>query len=84
MTNRLTEGLVLPEGTKLAVHLCRRAGGKARGEHEFDGNIARIIHHINALQNVQHLTIECTTPDQVNELQVSRAVPQNYDSLLQK
>lgn len=95
MTNRLTENLTMPAGTTLAVHLCRRAGGKARGEHgalllgvaviclavrsdlslcnwpsgvEFDGNIKRIIHHINDLQGVQHLTIECTTPDQASEL----------------
>ena len=33
--------------TTIAVHLCRRAGGKARGEHSFDGSISRIIHHIN-------------------------------------
>ncbi len=33
MTNRLTENLAMPAGTTLAVHLCRRAGGKARGEH---------------------------------------------------
>ena len=35
---------------------------------EFDGNIKRIIHHINNLQGVHHLTIECTTPDQASEL----------------
>eukprot|EP01043_Picozoa_sp_COSAG02_P001267 COSAG02_NODE_26_length_51927_cov_61.213881_32_plen_73_part_00 len=45
------------------LSLCDRSSGV-----EFDGNIKRIIHHINDLQGVHHLTIECTTPDQASEL----------------
>jgi len=37
-------------GAELCVHLCRRAGGKARGEHGHDGDLSRIVHHINNLK----------------------------------
>lgn len=46
----------------LAIHLCRRAGGRARGEHAFDGSLGNIAQHINNL-NVDHLTLECTHED---------------------
>lgn len=39
-TNEMVAGLDCG-ATKLAVHLCRRAGGKARGEHSHDGTISR-------------------------------------------
>lgn len=65
-TNELVAGFSKSE-FELAVHLCRRAGGRVRGEVAFDGNIVRILHHINAL-DVAHITLECTTPEQVEEL----------------
>eukprot|EP01043_Picozoa_sp_COSAG02_P001268 COSAG02_NODE_26_length_51927_cov_61.213881_33_plen_91_part_00 len=43
MTNRLTENLTMPAGTTLAVHLCRRAGGKARGEHGTLGSNSHFV-----------------------------------------
>ena len=47
-------------------------------DHSTEGNIKRIIHHINKL-NVQHLTIECTTPDQVNELAELSALRSDFE-----
>ncbi|MSU27478.1 MAG: hypothetical protein EXS27_06135 [Pedosphaera sp.] len=48
-------------GIKIAVHLCRRAGGRARGEVEHGGGYGPIIRHLNRLK-VHHLTMEFTTP----------------------
>jgi len=52
------------EGTgkaKFAEHLCRRAGGRARGEVGFRGGFDAILHQLNRLK-VDHLTMEFTTP----------------------
>lgn len=55
--NELVDGI---EGLTLAVHLCRRAGARARGDgHE--GTFDPIISQINSL-NVQHVTLEFTAP----------------------
>ncbi len=51
-------------GTKnaiLAVHLCRRAGARVRGEAQFQGGYDAIIDQLNRL-NVHHLTMEFTAP----------------------
>jgi len=48
-------------GVEVCVHLCRRAGGKARGE-GFDGSLSKITQHINALE-CDSITVECTTND---------------------
>jgi len=45
---------------KTAVHLCRRAGARARGEASFAGEYSTILKHLNRL-NVNHLTMEFTT-----------------------
>lgn len=45
----------------------------------FDGNIKRIIHHINDLQGVHHLTIECTTPDQASELVALQDLREDFE-----
>lgn len=58
MTNQVVDGI---EGVKLAVHLCRRAGARARGEASFCGGYDPIIRQLNALK-VHHLTMEFTTP----------------------
>lgn len=58
MTNQTVEGI---EGVKLAVHLCRRAGARARGERRHAGGYDPIINQLNRLK-VQHLTMEFTTP----------------------
>ena len=58
MINELVSGV---SGIKIAVHLCRRAGGRARGEVEHGGGYGPIIRHLNRLK-VHHLTMEFTTP----------------------
>jgi len=58
MTNQTVEGIA---GVKLAVHLCRRAGARARGELRHAGGYDPIINQLNRL-HVHHLTMEFTTP----------------------
>eukprot|EP00913_Durusdinium_trenchii_P028352 g26580.t1 len=58
MTNRVVDGF---DDIKLAVHLCRRAGARARGEAAFSGGYGPIISQLNRLK-VDHLTMEFTTP----------------------
>ena len=58
MINEVVTGV---SGIKIAVHLCRRAGGRARGEVEHGGGYGPIIRHLNRLK-VHHLTMEFTTP----------------------
>ena len=52
-----------PEGCvpKLAVHLCRRAGARVRGEAQFQGGYDPILSQLNRLK-VHHLTMEFTAP----------------------
>jgi 5-methyltetrahydropteroyltriglutamate--homocysteine methyltransferase len=63
--NELVEGIT---GIKLAVHLCRRAGARVRGERTHGGGYGAILHHLNRLK-VHHLTMEFTAPD-VGDLDV--------------
>ena len=56
MTNALVEGFT---GIKFAVHLCRRAGARVRGEKHHAGTYGPILQQLNRL-NVQHLTMEFT------------------------
>ena len=48
-------------GVRLAVHLCRRAGARVRGEALHTGGYGPIISHLNRLK-VHHLTMEFTSP----------------------
>ena len=59
MTNRLVENT---GGVKFAVHLCRRAGARARGEARHSGGYGFIIKQLNRLE-VHHLTMEFTAPE---------------------
>jgi 5-methyltetrahydropteroyltriglutamate--homocysteine methyltransferase len=59
MTNQVVEGCA---GVRLAVHLCRRAGARARGEARFHGGYEPILGQLNRLR-VHHLTLEFTTPE---------------------
>lgn len=59
MTNQMAAGIT---GVKLAVHLCRRAGARARNEARFQGGYDPIIAQLNRLQ-VHHLTLEFTAPE---------------------
>lgn len=56
--NAVVEGV---RGPRIAVHLCRRAGARARGEADHQGGYAAILSQINRLK-VDHLTIEFSTP----------------------
>ena len=58
MVNELVSGIT---GIKLAVHLCRRAGARVRGEAQFQGGYDPIINQLNRLK-VHHLTMEFTAP----------------------
>ena len=59
MINELIEGF---RGVKFAVHLCRRAGARVRGEHAHAGGYQPILSQLNKLK-AQHLTMEFTAPE---------------------
>ena len=56
MINALVDGFT---GIKFAVHLCRRAGARVRGEKHHAGTYGPILRQLNRLE-VQHLTMEFT------------------------
>ncbi len=56
MINALVDGFT---GIKFAVHLCRRAGARVRGEKHHAGAYGWILPQLNRLK-VQHLTMEFT------------------------
>ena len=57
MVNQVVDGA----NVKLAVHLCRRAGARVRGEAQFQGGYDPILSQLNKLK-VNHLTMEFTAP----------------------
>jgi 5-methyltetrahydropteroyltriglutamate--homocysteine methyltransferase len=67
MVNEVVSGI---KGIEIAVHLCRRAGARARGEHAHGGGYGPITKDLNRLQ-VQHLTMEFTSP-QAGDMAVFR------------
>jgi 5-methyltetrahydropteroyltriglutamate--homocysteine methyltransferase len=74
MINEVVSGVT---GIKLAVHLCRRAGARARGEHSHEGGYGPIISHLNRLK-VHHLTMEFTTP-QAGDMAVFRQLREDFE-----
>lgn len=56
MINETVRGFA---GVKFAVHLCRRAGARVRGEKHHAGTYGPILPQLNHLE-VQHLTLEFT------------------------
>ena len=56
MVNAVVAGF---EGIRFAVHLCRRAGARVRGEKHHAGTYGPILPQLNRLK-VQHLTMEFT------------------------
>lgn len=56
--NEIVEGF---SDVRLAVHLCRRAGARVRGEERHEGGYGPILKQLNALK-VNHLTMEFTAP----------------------
>ena len=74
MVNAVAEG---SHGVRLAVHLCRRAGARARGEAEFQGGYDPIIAQLNRLQ-VHHLTMEFTAPG-AGDMAVFRRLREDFE-----
>jgi len=74
MDNQVVQGI---EGVKLGVHLCRRAGARARGEHEHAGTYDPILGQLARL-DVQHITMEFTTPG-AGEMSVMRQLPEGIE-----
>ena len=74
MVNEVVSGV---KGINLAVHLCRRAGGRARGEACHCGGYGPIIKHLNRLK-VHHLTMEFTAP-QAGDMDVFRELRPDFE-----
>lgn len=74
MDNQVVAGI---EGVKLAVHLCRRAGARARGEEDHRGGYDPILKQLKRLQ-VQHITMEFTAPG-AGEMSVLRELPEHVE-----
>jgi 5-methyltetrahydropteroyltriglutamate--homocysteine methyltransferase len=74
MVNEVVSGIT---GIKLAVHLCRRAGGRARGEACHCGGYGPIIKDLNRLK-VHHLTMEFTAP-QAGDMTVFRELREDFE-----
>jgi 5-methyltetrahydropteroyltriglutamate--homocysteine methyltransferase len=74
MTNQVVEGF---GDLKLAVHLCRRAGARARGEAKHQGGYEPIIGQLNRLK-VNHLTMEFTAP-QAGDLSVLKKLREDFE-----
>ena len=74
MDNQVVEGI---EGVKLAVHLCRRAGARARGEAAHRGSYEPILKQLCRLK-VDHITMEFTTPG-AGEMSVFQELPEHVE-----
>ncbi len=65
------------DGLKLAVHLCRRAGARARGEAEHRGGYDPILKQLGRLK-VGHITMEFTTPG-AGDMSVFQRLPEHIE-----
>jgi 5-methyltetrahydropteroyltriglutamate--homocysteine methyltransferase len=74
MLNAVIEGF---GDLKIAVHLCRRAGARARGEHRHAGGYDPILRQLNRLK-ANHLTMEFTAPE-AGDLSVLRKLREDYE-----
>jgi len=74
MDNDLVAGF---EGVRLAVHLCRRAGARARGEANHQGSYDPIMSQLRRLE-VGHITMEFTSPGS-GEMSVLRELPEHIE-----
>jgi 5-methyltetrahydropteroyltriglutamate--homocysteine methyltransferase len=72
MDNQVVEGIA---GAELAVHLCRRAGARARGEAEHRGGYDPILKQLARLK-VAHITMEFTTPG-AGDMSVFQQLPEH-------
>ncbi len=64
-------------GAKLALHLCRRAGARVRGEPQHQGGYGPILRQLNRL-DVQHLTMEFTTPG-AGDMAVFKSLREDFE-----
>jgi len=74
MDNQVVEGIA---GVKLAVHLCRRAGARARGEAAHRGGYDPILKQLGRLK-VDHVTMEFTTPG-AGDMAVFKQLPEHVE-----
>jgi 5-methyltetrahydropteroyltriglutamate--homocysteine methyltransferase len=74
MDNQVVDGI---EGLKLAVHLCRRAGARARGEAEHRGGYDPILKQLARLK-VGHVTMEFTSPG-AGDMSVFQRLPEHIE-----
>jgi 5-methyltetrahydropteroyltriglutamate--homocysteine methyltransferase len=74
LDNQVVEGI---SGVKLAVHLCRRAGARARGEADHRGGYDPIVKQLARLK-VHHLTMEFTSPG-AGDMDVFRQLPEHFE-----
>ena len=72
MTNQVIEGI---DGIEVAVHLCRRAGARARGEADFHGGYEPILPQLKRFR-VHHIAMEFTAPGS-GTMAVLRQLPEN-------
>ena len=74
MDNQVVEGI---SGVKLAVHLCRRAGARARGEADHRGGYDPILAQLGRLK-VGHITMEFTSPG-AGDMSVFKKLPEHVE-----
>ena len=74
MDNQVVDGV---KGVKLAVHLCRRAGARARGEADHRGGYDPILNQLSRLK-VDHITMEFTSPG-AGDMSVFKRLPENVE-----
>jgi 5-methyltetrahydropteroyltriglutamate--homocysteine methyltransferase len=74
MDNAVVAGF---EGIRLAVHLCRRAGARARGEADHRGGYDPILGQLGRLK-VDHITMEFTTPG-AGDMSVFKKLPEHVE-----
>jgi 5-methyltetrahydropteroyltriglutamate--homocysteine methyltransferase len=74
MDNNVVSGI---KGVKLAVHLCRRAGARARGEADHRGGYDPILKQLGRLK-VDHITMEFTSPG-AGDMSVFKQLPENIE-----
>jgi 5-methyltetrahydropteroyltriglutamate--homocysteine methyltransferase len=74
MDNQVVDGI---SGVKLAVHLCRRAGARARGEADHRGGYDPILRQLGRLK-VDHITMEFTSPG-AGDMSVFQQLPEHVE-----
>jgi len=74
MDNDVVGGI---RGVKLAVHLCRRAGARARHEADHRGSYDPILNQLGRLK-VDHITMEFTAPG-AGDMSVFKRLPEHVE-----